>query len=141
MVAMKTAAPLNAASGRPVRDERKWRALKLAFAFLFGAASFLFLFGLAEAIQPTVVVALGAVSFLLCQYLLSRGNPHAARTDWAMVLAMNAFPVTLVVGELGLGLGVPLQAGAQKLTALAVVALGLGCSYAGTVLAARTAAK
>jgi len=110
-------------------------------AFLFGTASFPVLFQLADALPPWVVVCLGAVSFLMCQYLLSRGNPRAARTDWAMVLAMNALPVALLVGVLVLGLGVPLQEGAQRLTGLSLVALGLGCSYAGAVLAARTAAK
>jgi hypothetical protein len=56
-----------------------------------------------------------------------------------MVLAMNALPVALLAGVLVLNLRGPVIQAGEPMTGLAVVALGLGCSYAGAVVAARTA--
>lgn len=124
-------------SGPPVRLKGKWRAVKITFAFLFGAVSFVGLFQLCEVLRPEVVVGLGAVGFLVCQYLLSRGNSRAATTDLGMVLAMNALPMAVLACALVVGMN---QFHASEvLKAAAGVALGLGCSYAGTVIAARTA--
>ena len=118
-----------------------WRAGKVAFAFLFGAVSFAVLFQLGDVLAPVVVVCMGAVGFFVCQYLLSRGNPQAGRTDWGMVLAMNGLPLALLAGELVLNLGDVVAHAAGMLMGLAGVALGLGCSYAGAVVAGRTARR
>ena len=109
----------------------------MVFAFLFGAGSFFGLFQLCEVVRPEVVVGLGAVGFLVCQYLLSRGNSKAATTDLGMVLAMNALPVAILAGTLVLGL--KQYQVSEMLKNFAAVGLGLGCSYAGAVVAARTA--
>lgn len=134
-------APEAGGSRRPARSGGMWRAGKVAFAFLFGAVSFGVLFQLCDAVRPWVVVCLGAVSFLACQYLLSRGNPQAARTDLGMVLAMNGLPLALLAGVLVLDLSGQVTHAAEMLKGLAVVALGLGSSYAGAVVAARTARR
>ena len=134
-------APEAGVSGQRVRSGGKWRAGKVAFAFLFGAVSFFALFQLCDVVRPKVVVCLGAVSFFVCQYLLSRGNPLAGRTDWGMVLAMNALLVALLAGELGLRLYGYRAHGDETLMELAGVALGLASSYAGALMAARTARK
>ena len=54
-----------------------------------------------------------------------------------MVLAMNALPVALLVGTLAIG--VKGQAATEILKGVGGVCLGLGCSYAGAVVAGRTA--
>ena len=132
-------APEAGGSRRPVRSSGKWRAGKVAFAFLFGAVSFFGLFQLCDVVRPEVALGLGAVSLFVCQYLLSRGNPQAARTDWGIVLALNALPVALLAGTLLLNLEGHLGQGADILKGLAGVVLALGCAYAGAVVAARTA--
>ena len=116
---------------------RQGRAWRVAVAFLSGVVLFLVLFQLGDVARPWVLVCAGAAAFLVCQYLLSRGNPQAARTDVGMVLAMNALPVALLVGTFAVG--VKGNAAAELLRGVGGVCLGLGCSYAGAVLAARTA--
>ena len=125
-------------SRRPVRNGGMWRAGKVALAFLFGAVSFVVLFALCEVLAPAVALCLGAVGFFVCQYLLSRGNPQAGRTDWRMVLAMNALPLGLLTSALVVSLSWHPMEAADMLKGLAGVVAGLGCSYAGAVVAART---
>jgi hypothetical protein len=132
-------APESEGSRQPVRIGGKWRAGKMALAFLFGTVLFVVLFALCEVLPPAVAGCLGAVGFFVCQYLLSRGNPQAARTDWGMVLAMNGLPLGLLACALMVNLGAHLGQGTEILEGLAGVVLALSCSYAGAVVAARTA--
>jgi hypothetical protein len=133
-------APLEAeGSRRPVRSGGKRRAGKVAAAFLFGTVWFIVLFAACEVVAPAVALCVGALGFFVCQYLLSRGNPQAGRTDWGMVVAMNGLPLGLLASALVVNLGAHLGQGADILKGLAGVVLSLGCSYAGAVVAARTA--
>jgi hypothetical protein len=134
-------APETGRSRRPVRSSGKWRAGKVAFAFVFGAVAFAVLFQLCDVVRPVVALGLGAVSLFVCQYLLSRGNAQAARTDWGIVLAMNGLPLALLAGSLVVNLGAHLGQGPDILKGLAGVVLGIGCAYAGAVVAARTARR
>jgi hypothetical protein len=111
----------------------------VAVAFLFGTVLFIVLFALCEMLAPAVALCLGAVGFFVGQYVLSRGNPQAGRTDWGMVLAMNGLPLGLLASAWVVNLGAHLGQGAELLKGLAGVVLSLGCSYAGAVVAARTA--
>ena len=134
-------APEAEGSRRPARSGGKWRAGKMALAFLFGTVLFVVLFHLTEVVGPVVAGCLGAVGFFVCQYLLSRGNPQAGRTDWGIVLAMNGLPLGLLACALVANLWAQLGQGAEILKGLAGVVLALGCSYTGAVVAARTARK
>jgi hypothetical protein len=67
-------------------------------AFFLGVLSFVvFIFGgevatyhIGEAVGLFVVLIFMAAYFFICQFLLSRGNPHAFQKDWPIMLVLNA---------------------------------------------------
>jgi uncharacterized membrane-anchored protein len=72
--------------------------LKVLGAFFLGVLSFVVfmfvgetadnIFGVIAA--PIATFILMAAYFFICQFLLSRGNPHAFRKDWPIMLVLNA---------------------------------------------------
>ena len=78
---------------------------KLAGAFLLGLLSFILMMFLGEALGKLIGEATGltvtfsvlAVYFFVSQFLLSRGNPDALRSDWRIMLALGAVPIVSVV--------------------------------------------
>ena len=71
---------------------------KVFGAFLLGVLSFVVfmfvgetadnIFGVIAA--PIATFILMAAYFFICQFLLSRGNPHAFYKDWPIMLVLNA---------------------------------------------------
>lgn len=120
----------------PVPKPGKRRSGKVALAFFLGVLSFFLMFLLGEgAGDYALFIGLGAY-FLFSQYLLSRGNSRATRTDWPVIVALNFTPVCTAV--------IALAAEPKKsagLVAFGVALLALVCSYAGAALAARTARR
>jgi hypothetical protein len=78
---------------------------RLSGAFLLGLSSFVLMMLVGESLlKPfgetmALVVTFSslAVYFFICQFLLSRGNPDALRTDWRIMLALGAVPLVSVV--------------------------------------------
>jgi hypothetical protein len=72
---------------------------KPIIAFFLGILSFViyrfFLEILGEYISAVFVIL--AAYFFICQFLLSRGNPHAFRKDWPTMLALDFAPFIYVV--------------------------------------------
>jgi hypothetical protein len=72
---------------------------KPIIAFFLGILSFViyrfFLEILGEYISAVFVIL--AAYFFICQFLLSRGNPHAFRRDWPTMLALDFAPFIYVV--------------------------------------------
>jgi hypothetical protein len=103
-------------------------------AFFLGVLSFFLIFFLGEVLgEYALFIGLGAY-FLISQYLLSRGKPQAVRKDWPLIIAMNFTPLCMTI--------IVLAVEPNKRNALAmllVTIISLACSYAGAVLAARTA--
>ncbi len=75
------------------------------------------------------------VSFLIVQFLLSRGNPRAVRQDWPVIAALNFAPFGSVIVIWAL------VTGEAALAMLVVANITLGCSYAGAALAALIARR
>jgi O-antigen/teichoic acid export membrane protein len=72
--------------------------VKVFRAFYLGVLSFVVFMFLGETadnifgdIAATIATfVLMAAYFFICQFLLSRGNPHAFRKDWPIMLVLNA---------------------------------------------------
>jgi hypothetical protein len=70
---------------------------KPLLAFCLGLLGFLLSFVAAGAGLLAAFILMGAY-FLICQFLLSRGNVNAYRKDWPIMLAMDAtFLVVIVI--------------------------------------------
>jgi hypothetical protein len=71
---------------------------KTIIAFFLGILSFViyrfFLEILGEYISAVFVIL--AAYFFICQFLLSRGSPHAFRKDWPTMLALDFAPFIYV---------------------------------------------
>ena len=78
---------------------------RLSGAFLLGLFSFILMMFIGEFLVKLIGETMGlfatfsalAVYFFICQFLLSRGNPDALRTDWRIMLALAAVPLVCVV--------------------------------------------
>ena len=78
---------------------------RLSGAFLLGVLSFILMMFIGEFLGKLIGETMGlfatfsalAVYFFICQFLLSRGNPDALRTDWRIMLALAAVPLVCVV--------------------------------------------
>ncbi len=70
---------------------------KRVVALLLGVVSFLLVMFVGEGAGLPAAFAVLAVYFFVCQFLLSRGNRDALRTDAGVMLALGAVPVVLVV--------------------------------------------
>jgi len=68
---------------------------KIVIAFLLGVLSFLLAMFIGEGSGLPAAFATLAGYFFICQFLLSRGNPNAWRSDWRIMLALDA--VTIIV--------------------------------------------
>lgn len=76
---------------------------RLSGAFLLGLLSFFLMMFIGEFLVKPLGETMGllatfsalAVYFFICQFLLSRGNPDAWRSDWRIMLALDA--VTIIV--------------------------------------------
>ena len=131
-----------AANNRPAGRARIWKILG---AGGYGAVMFALAFGLAEAShwEGDWLVVLGGVGvfFFTGQFLFSRGNPAAVRTDWSIILAMNALMLG-IVGAAVIGHFQSLMRHPQEmLSAVGTVVMGLGGAYAGALFAGRLARR
>ncbi len=71
---------------------------KVLGAFLLGVLSFVVFMFVGETADnifgdiaaPIATLILMAAYFFICQFLLSRGNPHAFLKDWPIMLVLNA---------------------------------------------------
>jgi len=78
---------------------------KLSGALLLGLLSFVLMMFIGEFLVKLIGETMGllatfsllAVYFFICQFLLSRGNPDALRTDWRIMLTLGAVPIVSVV--------------------------------------------
>lgn len=78
---------------------------RLTSALLLGVLSFLLMMFVGEGLVSRfgestglpVTFATLAVYFFVCQLLLSRGHPHALRSDRRVMLALGAVPIVIVV--------------------------------------------
>jgi len=108
-------------------------------AFFLGVLSFVVFMFIGETadsflgdIAATIATfILMAAYFFICQFLLSRGNPHAFRKDWPIMLVLN---VTIIV-VLFVSVLVEKQGGVFLVQALGIL---LAC-FAGTIAGAVTA--
>jgi hypothetical protein len=74
-------------------------------AFLLGLLSFVLMMFISESRVKLIGETMGllaafaslAVYFFICQFLRSRGNPDALRTDWRIMLTLGAVPFVSVV--------------------------------------------
>ena len=83
-------------------------------------------------IAGTIVIVIVMMAyFFICQFLLSRGNPHAFRKDWPIMLVLNA---TIIV-VLFVSVLVEKQGAVFLIQALGIL---LAC-FAGTIAGAVTA--
>jgi hypothetical protein len=130
----------NASSLSPQAPERRISLfgftckLKVFVAVILSVVSFFLMFFLGEVFGDyALFIGMGAY-FLIAQYLLSRGNRQALRTDWSSIIALN---FTLLLATI-ICLLVEPNLGA-KLSTLCLAILAVACTYAGAVLTARTA--
>ena len=108
--------------------------LKVFVAVILSVFSFFLMFFLGEGFGDyATFIGMGAY-FLICQYLLSHGNPQALRKDWSSIVALN---FSLLISTI-ICLAIEPNKGA-KLETLCLAILPLACSYAGAALAAKTA--
>ncbi len=91
---------------------------------------------LPDFVAVLLMFVLSAAYFFICQFFLSRGNPHAFPKDWPVMLALDAvwiisFFIMILVEQRGaiLGQGLPIFIGC------------LGGTWAGAVMAAQIARK
>jgi hypothetical protein len=70
---------------------------KVLVAFLLGLLSFLVMMFIGESFGLFAAFSSLAAYFLVCQFLLSRGNPDAWRSDWRIMLALDAVLLVVVV--------------------------------------------
>jgi hypothetical protein len=78
----------------------------------------------------TCAVFIGSwVCFFITQFVLSHGNPRAARTDWPVIAALNCAPFCSVI------LFWVFETQLAGLAILVVASITLACSYAGAALA------
>jgi len=117
---------------------------KIVVAVMLGVVAFLLMFALGEGVRipatvPAAVFIQGAVFvggmggyFLLCAFLLSRGDTRALLSLWPTVIALNA---PIIVSVL-VSLAVEPNKGAV-LQVAEVSVLGILCAFAGAALAKR----
>ena len=67
---------------------------KKIIAFILGLISFFLMFALGEGFGINVAFFGIGIYYLISQYFLSRGNPHALFKDWSIILSLNA---TLII--------------------------------------------
>jgi hypothetical protein len=91
---------------------------------------------LPDFVAVLLMFVLSAVYFFICQFFLSRGNPHALPKDWPVMLALDAvwiisFIIMILVEKRGatLSQGLPILVGC------------LGGTFAGAAVAAQIARK
>jgi hypothetical protein len=114
-------------------------------AFFLGVLSFVvFMFGgevamyhIGEAVGLFVVLILMAAYFFICQFLLSRGNPHAFRKDWPIMLVLNA---TIIV-VLFVSVLVEKQGAVFLVQALGILLACFAGTIAGAVVASLAARR
>ena len=114
-------------------------------AFVLGALSFLVfmfigetadnIFGVIAARIATIILM--AAYFFICQFLLSRGNPHAFRKGWPIMLILNG-PIVVV---LFVSVLLEKQGAVFLIQALGVLLTCFAGTVAGAVVAARIARK
>ena len=117
---------------------------KIIVAVLLGVLAFLLMFGLGEGVRipatvPAAALIQGAIFvggmggyFLLCAFLLSRGDTRALLSLWPTVIALNA---PIIISVL-VSLVVEPNKGAV-LQVAEVSVLGILCAFAGAALAIR----
>jgi hypothetical protein len=71
--------------------------MKPGIAFLLGVGSFVLMMAVGEGSGLVAAFAVLTVYFFVCQFLLSRGNRGAMRTDGLVMLALAAVPLVAVV--------------------------------------------
>jgi hypothetical protein len=119
---------------------------KVLIALFLGLISyFLFMFTL-ETVAP-IFRGIGAIIlsvivmmayFFICQFLLSRGNPHALFKDWPIMLALGAVGIVIpIFTDPNEGRGIFLT---QRLGSLILCFVGiLGGAFAASLAARRKA--
>ena len=117
---------------------------KIVVAVLLGVLAFFLMFGLGEGVRipatvPAAALIQGAIFvggmggyFLLCAFLLSRGDTRALLSLWPTVVALNA---PIIISVL-VALVVEPNKGAV-LQVAEVSVLGILCAFAGAALAIR----
>ncbi len=117
--------------------------LKVSGAFVLGVLSFVVFMFVGETADnffgvkgaPIATIILMAAYFFICQLLLSRGNPHALRKDWPIMLVLNsAIIVVLFVSVL-----VEEQGAVFLIQALGILLACFAGTIAGAVVAAQIA--
>ena len=122
------------------------KTLKILLAFLIGVFALLLFFVLGEGIRipshipgaenihrSIVIVVLGAY-FFIAEYLLSRRNPQALRTDWPLILALNL----MLIISAGIAFAIePNRVAVMEAVVTAVLTVAFSC--AGAALAGRAA--
>ena len=122
------------------------KTLKILLAFLIGVFALLLFFVLGEGIRipsripgaenihrSIVIIVLGAY-FFIAEYLLSRRNPQALRTDWPLILALNL----MLIISAGIAFAIePNRVAVMEAVVTAVLTVASSC--AGAALAGRAA--
>ena len=122
------------------------KALKILGAFLMGVFALLLFFVLGEGVRipsripgaenihrSIVLIVLGAY-FFMAQYLLSRRNPQALRTNWPLMLALNL----MLIISAGIAFAIePNRVAVMETVVTAVFTVAFSC--AGAALAGRVA--
>lgn len=70
---------------------------KPVIAFLLGIVPFFLLFALGETFGMGAAFSGIGIFCFICQFFLSRGNPHALFGDWRIILALNAVLIASAV--------------------------------------------
>ena len=118
---------------------------KVFGAFILGVLSFVVfmfvgetadnIFGAIAAFIATFILM--AVYFFICQFLLSRGNPHAFCKDWPIMLVLNA---TIIV-VLFVSVLVEKQGAVFLIQALGILLACFAGTIAGAVVASLAARR
>jgi len=119
--------------------------LKVLGAFFLGVLSFVVFMFVGETADnilgvraaPIATVILMAAYFFICQFLLSRGNPHAFLKDWPIMLVLNA---TIIV-VLFVSVLVEKQGAGFLVQALGVLIACFAGTIAGAVVASLAARR
>ncbi len=127
----KASNPEASASPSTTVTDAKRPAWKGPLALVLGTVCFFLLFT-GESFGMTVAYIVVGTCFLLCAYLLSRGQ--SLRRNWSTLIALNFMPLCLST----LVMLLEQRTGAWTQGVSAVV-VGLTCSLAGAGLAALTA--
>ena len=78
-----------------------------------------------------------AAYFFICQFLLSRGNPHAFRKDWPIMLVLNA----TIILVLFVSVLVEKQGAVFLIQILGILLACFAGTFAGAFVASRAARK